>query len=361
MAVVPFIGYARDQSGAGLPDATIQAFAITNLAANTKGVEPLETATPDSVTGRWVMYVDTDESPTGYVSVLVEIGNVVRWIEGDATMQAQRFFAEHGEAPILDDSITDVHLGSRTVNQATAPTGNTGTLTNLLSVMANRIRAITGTTNWYDAPAATLATLWAKFASTSGGGGHTHSGAAGQGPQITTAGIANDAVTGAKIDSDTINSEHYVNGSIDEIHLSGSVQTKLNASSGGGGGSDAPWPLTTGVNLTSSNHSVSTSMSGNLVSYGSVPAGKYLLIYGAEALTDLASSVIELHLYNGSSTISFTRAAGQTENGVAGNIIPMSKAYVVTTSSATTFGVRARTTSGSGVVRAPWLTALRVG
>ena len=37
--------------------------------------------------------------------------------------------------------------------------------------------------------------------------------------QVKTAGIANDAVTGAKIADDQINSEHYVDGSIDNAHV----------------------------------------------------------------------------------------------------------------------------------------------
>lgn len=48
-------------------------------------------------------------------------------------------------------------LGARTIDPSQAPTGNVGTLRQFLDWLANRIRAITGKTNWYDAPDTTLA------------------------------------------------------------------------------------------------------------------------------------------------------------------------------------------------------------
>jgi len=47
---------------------------------------------------------------------------------------------------------------SITIDPAPAPTSNAGGLRALLGWLANRIRAITGATNWWDAPATTLAT-----------------------------------------------------------------------------------------------------------------------------------------------------------------------------------------------------------
>lgn len=47
---------------------------------------------------------------------------------------------------------------SITIDPVPAPTGNVGGLRALLGWLANRIRAITGATNWWDAPATTLAT-----------------------------------------------------------------------------------------------------------------------------------------------------------------------------------------------------------
>lgn len=55
-----------------------------------------------------------------------------------------------------DNSVTDAKIGNRTVNQALASPGNTGTLTQMLSWITGRLKAMTGKTNWYDAPATTL-------------------------------------------------------------------------------------------------------------------------------------------------------------------------------------------------------------
>lgn len=59
----------------------------------------------------------------------------------------------------IEGNINAVETGSRTIDPAQAPTGNNGTLRQLLDWFANRIKAITGKTNWYDAPDITLATL----------------------------------------------------------------------------------------------------------------------------------------------------------------------------------------------------------
>ncbi len=57
-----------------------------------------------------------------------------------------------------DGSITDAKLGNRTPDQAQAPSSpGSGMLTQILSWLANRIKAITGASNWWDTPATTLA------------------------------------------------------------------------------------------------------------------------------------------------------------------------------------------------------------
>ncbi|WCK53828.1 tail fiber domain-containing protein [Aneurinibacillus sp. Ricciae_BoGa-3] len=53
-------------------------------------------------------------------------------------------------------AVGDTNIGERTADPAQAPSGLTGTLTNWLSWFTNRIKAILGTTNWYDAPPTTL-------------------------------------------------------------------------------------------------------------------------------------------------------------------------------------------------------------
>jgi hypothetical protein len=59
----------------------------------------------------------------------------------------------------IEGNINAIEQGSRTIDPSQAPTGVAGNLRNFLDWFANRIRAITGTTNWYDAPPATLSSL----------------------------------------------------------------------------------------------------------------------------------------------------------------------------------------------------------
>lgn len=55
------------------------------------------------------------------------------------------------------DSVNDTAIGTRTPDQTQAPASpGTGTLTQMLSWLANRIKAITGKPNWWDAPPTTL-------------------------------------------------------------------------------------------------------------------------------------------------------------------------------------------------------------
>ncbi len=60
---------------------------------------------------------------------------------------------------VKDGGITDAKLGNRTISDGTSPSSDTGTLTSLLSGLANRIKAVTGETSWRDAPATTIGEL----------------------------------------------------------------------------------------------------------------------------------------------------------------------------------------------------------
>lgn len=51
---------------------------------------------------------------------------------------------------------TDAVIGSRTISDTTAPTGDSGTVTNLLGWLANTVKSITGKSSWRTAPATTL-------------------------------------------------------------------------------------------------------------------------------------------------------------------------------------------------------------
>ncbi|MDO6355105.1 hypothetical protein Q3V94_08440 [Caloramator sp. CAR-1] len=59
----------------------------------------------------------------------------------------------------IEGNIYAVEEGSRTIDPAQTPNSNVGNLRQFLDWFANRIKAITGKTNWYDAPSKTLEDL----------------------------------------------------------------------------------------------------------------------------------------------------------------------------------------------------------
>ena len=61
-----------------------------------------------------------------------------------------------GAMPSGNGNGTDLFIGNRTADQALSTPGNTGTITQLLSWIAGRLKAITGKNSWYDAPVATI-------------------------------------------------------------------------------------------------------------------------------------------------------------------------------------------------------------
>jgi hypothetical protein len=63
------------------------------------------------------------------------------------------------DANRIEGNINAIEQGERTVDPAQAPTGVAGNLRQFLDWFANRLKAITGKTNWYDAPDITLASL----------------------------------------------------------------------------------------------------------------------------------------------------------------------------------------------------------
>lgn len=109
--------------------------------------------------------------------------------------------AAHKTAAALDhpdNSVTDAKIGNRTPDQTQAPSSpGTGTLSQVLSWLANRIKTITGATNWWDAPAATISTIWGKFNSSTG---HKHTGAADDAPILPAASITQGAGSGLNAD-----------------------------------------------------------------------------------------------------------------------------------------------------------------
>lgn len=109
----------------------------------------------------------------------------------------------------IEGDLQAVELGSRTVDQSLAPSGNSGTLRQFLSWFANRIRAITGESNWWGAPDTTLANAAQHIAATSGIHGATSSATAnriiirdGSGrAQVAAPSSASDIATKGYVDS----------------------------------------------------------------------------------------------------------------------------------------------------------------
>lgn len=81
-------------------------------------------------------------APTGWTTPRTN------WTSADAITAADLNRAE-GNSLALDE-------GTRTLDQALASPANVGTLRQLLSWFAGRFRAITGASNWWEAPATTL-------------------------------------------------------------------------------------------------------------------------------------------------------------------------------------------------------------
>lgn len=103
--------------------------------------------------------------------------------------------ASIGALADVPGSVTDSNLGNRTVTQDSAPSGNTGTLTALLSGLANRIRAIMGTTNWWDAPPVSLTGAQSHIGNTN----NPHNTTAAQvGAIPATGGSVNDTYIGSR-------------------------------------------------------------------------------------------------------------------------------------------------------------------
>lgn len=106
----------------------------------------------------------------------------------------------------LSLSTTQFTLSGVTPDQTQAPSSpGTGTLTQVLSWLTNRIKAITGATNWWDAPATTLATTNTHIGSTSNPHGVT---AAQLGASAILAQIQTVDGAGSGLDADLLDGKH---------------------------------------------------------------------------------------------------------------------------------------------------------
>ncbi len=116
----------------------------------------------------------------------------------------------------IEGNIQAIESGSRTLDPSQAPSGNTGSLRQLLDWFANRIRAITGAANWYNAPATTLAATKSHMDATSGIHGATSSATANR---I----IIRDSAGRAKVAAPSAASDIATKGYVDS--LVGSLQS----------------------------------------------------------------------------------------------------------------------------------------
>lgn len=163
--------------------------------------------TSASGTGKWeIVNINTTLAPeTGVFSLRFRNPSTgqIRWREGDVQLQVGFLTGPSGLIPVndgaittakyQDGSVTDAKLGNRTVDQAIATAfGNTGQLGTILSWFAKAIKALKGTTNWYDTPAATLAQLGSHLTNVS----NPHAVTASQTGAVQNAGTAPSIKTG---------------------------------------------------------------------------------------------------------------------------------------------------------------------
>ncbi|MDF2873375.1 MAG: hypothetical protein K0R22_58 [Sporomusa sp.] len=77
----------------------------------------------------------------------------------------------HKSALVLDHpagSVTDAHIGNRTITDTVTAAAGANTITNLFSMVGNMIKRITGKTNWWTPPATTLEAANTHITATSG-------------------------------------------------------------------------------------------------------------------------------------------------------------------------------------------------
>lgn len=114
--------------------------------------------------GPWTRTADADTTAklAAGVSVYVEEGTAngkSRWQmanTGAVTLDTTALIFEKTGGP---GSATDTVIGSRTVSDATAPTGDSGTVTTLLGWLANMVKAITGGATWRTLPAMSITAI----------------------------------------------------------------------------------------------------------------------------------------------------------------------------------------------------------
>jgi hypothetical protein len=158
--------------------ATVVAAGTKALTASTINYIELDLVTPavHKVTGGFT----SGRRPLFQVTTngggITSVDDVRTWADagsGSTVYTAGDGLAESGgEFSIPADAVTDEMLGERTIDDSLVPADDTDELNPLLSGLANRIKAATGETNWYDAPDTTLAAAATHIADASPHSGH---------------------------------------------------------------------------------------------------------------------------------------------------------------------------------------------
>lgn len=223
--------YVTDDLGAGIANIRVRAYAI-DASGDPVVTHEAETFTA-SGDGEWELTVNTDNAPdTGQYAI--EIYNSTtgetRWRRGDIGLQVEYLVGPDGAAPIADQSITTAKIALQavgtgqiaddavtigkiadiTVDDSSTPASDTGTLQALLDGITNRLKAITGEVNWYDAPDTTIASL-------ASGQGITVSSSAPVGPST------NDVWIQDHVSGEIVNNVFFWNGASWEQAIGGNA------------------------------------------------------------------------------------------------------------------------------------------
>lgn len=120
----------------------------------------------------------------------------------DNSPRTEELISKGLNQPNLEINAVAGELGTNPKDAPEAnPAATAASVKVLLGQFKKAIRLITGETNWYDGVAATLQSLFDKF---NAAAGHSHTGAADDGPQIDSNGLADDSVITARIEDGAV-------------------------------------------------------------------------------------------------------------------------------------------------------------
>lgn len=145
--------------------------------------------------------------------------------------------AQVGAIPAASDSVTDGYIGTRTLDPSQTATSNAGNLTALLSAIAGRVRAIMGTTNWYDRPPVSLQATQSHIAAQT----NPHATTAAQvGAIPASGGSVNDAYIGARTGNIALSPSAQSNNGVELTTWLGWIINRIRAITGTTNWYDAP-------------------------------------------------------------------------------------------------------------------------